>query len=94
MSEGVQMDAGSRWRLPEVRAFLTPDRLRVIFAFGSPTTRIAFEPVRVCTSAASAASVVSGITKRCDPGGSSYFGSRPSARAEPTNVKSGRCACM
>jgi ribose transport system permease protein len=35
MSEGVQMDAGSRWRLPEVRAFLTPDRLRVIFAFGA-----------------------------------------------------------
>jgi len=35
MSEGVQMDARSRWRLPELPPFLTPDRLRVIFAFGA-----------------------------------------------------------
>ena len=35
MSEGVQTDVRSRWGLPELPAFLTPDRLRVIFAFGA-----------------------------------------------------------
>src|SRR5262249_43166852 len=35
MSEGVQVEPSSRRRLPELPAFLTPDRVRVIFAFGA-----------------------------------------------------------
>ena len=31
----VQVEARPRRRLPELPAFLTPDRLRVIFAFGA-----------------------------------------------------------
>src|SRR5262249_59784836 len=35
VSEGVQVEPRSRRRLPELPAFLTPDRVRVIFAFGA-----------------------------------------------------------
>ena len=42
-------------------------RMRLTLALGSPTTRSARAPLRRLTSAASAPSVVSGMTKRCDP---------------------------
>jgi ribose transport system permease protein len=35
VSEGVQVEPRPRRRLPELPAFLTPDRVRVIFAFGA-----------------------------------------------------------
>jgi hypothetical protein len=68
--------------------------MRLTRAFGSPATRKAFAPVRRWTDDASAPSVVSGTTNRCDPGAVSYFASRPISRALPTNVKSGRWSCM
>ena len=37
-------------------------------AVGSPTTRKARAPMRCCSAAASAPSVVSGSVNRCDPG--------------------------